>query len=62
LTICCTDESGRVPHFHRQSDTPEQIDPDALAAAIDFVEALARAIDQRLVPALVPSLAAAPQR
>jgi hypothetical protein len=57
LTICCTDESGRVSHFHRQSDTPENVEPEALEAAIDFAEALARAIDTLLVPALVPSLA-----
>jgi len=56
ITICATDRHGRIPNFHRQSDTLEQIEPASVERAIEVVEALVRKIDERLVPALLPSL------
>jgi hypothetical protein len=39
-------QNGRVPNFHRPSDTVENVDPSAVQAAADFVEALVRRIDE----------------
>jgi hypothetical protein len=58
VTVCCTDGDGRIPNFHRSSDSPEQIEPAAVEQAIDFVEGLVRSIDRNLVPARIPSLRA----
>jgi hypothetical protein len=55
ITICCTDEHGRLPNYHRPSDVPEQIDTGAIEEAVDLVEALVR----RIGP-LVPQAAAEP--
>lgn len=55
ITICCTDEHGRLPNYHRPSDVPEQIDPGSIEEAVDLVEALVR----RIGP-LVPQAAAEP--
>jgi hypothetical protein len=60
ITICCADEHDRVPHFHRHSDTPENIDPQAVAAAAAFCEKLIRRIDAELVPSIFPTLASRP--
>jgi hypothetical protein len=57
ITVCCTDEYGRIPNFHRHSDTPGEIEPEAVEAAISFVEELVQRIDEQVVPSLVPSLA-----
>lgn len=57
VTVCCTDESGRLPNYHRHSDTPDQIDPQALANAIAFTEELVRRIDLELVPSIFPTVA-----
>ena len=38
--------NGRVPNFHRPSDTVENVEPEAVEAAADFVEALVRRIDE----------------
>jgi hypothetical protein len=56
ITVCCTDRHGRIPNYHRHSDTPEQIDAGAVEDAIEFVEELVRRIDRELVPATLPSL------
>jgi hypothetical protein len=50
ITVCCTDEYDRLPDYHRHSDLPDRIDPNALKAAIDFVEELVRRIGSELVP------------
>jgi hypothetical protein len=55
ITICCTDEHGRLPNYHRPSDVPERIDTVAIEEAVDLVEALVR----RIGP-LVPQAAAEP--
>jgi hypothetical protein len=56
ITFCATDRYGRIPHFHRHSDTLEEIEPATVERAVERVEALVRKIDERLVPALFPSL------
>jgi Peptidase family M28 len=45
ITLCAL-ENGRIPNFHRPSDTVENLDPGAVEAAADFVEALVRRIDE----------------
>ena len=44
ITLCAL-ENGRIPHFHRPSDTVDNVDPEAVEAAADFVERLVRRID-----------------
>jgi hypothetical protein len=62
LTICCTDEYGRVPEYHRQSDTSDRIDPAAIERAVELAQTLVARIDSSLVPSLLPSLQAGAQR
>jgi hypothetical protein len=62
ITICATDPYGRIPNFHRQSDTLERIEPESVERAIELAEALVRKIDGRLVPALLPSLTPASEQ
>jgi Iap family predicted aminopeptidase len=50
ITICSLDRSGRIPNFHRNSDTPDRVDPDAVEQAVDFVEELVRRIDRAFAP------------
>jgi Peptidase family M28 len=59
ISICSADDYGRIPNYHRASDSPERIEPEAVDQAIDFAEELVRRIDTELVPAIVPSLASA---
>ena len=56
LTICCTDEFGRVPDYHRHSDTPDRIDPVSVERAVALAQAVVTQIDSALVPSLLPSL------
>jgi hypothetical protein len=62
ITICATDRYGRIPNFHRHSDTLEEIEPATVERAVERVEALVRKIDERLVPALFPSLVPASEQ
>jgi hypothetical protein len=39
-------QNGRVPNSHRPSDTVENVEPESVEAAADFVEALVRRIDE----------------
>jgi hypothetical protein len=50
VTICCLDAAGRMPEFHRTTDTPERIDPGAVARATDFTEEIVRRIDAVYAP------------
>ena len=50
ITICCLDAHGRLPEFHRTTDTPERIEPDAVERATDFVEQIVRRIDDVYAP------------
>jgi Peptidase family M28 len=44
ITLCAL-ERGRIPNFHRPSDTVENIDSGAVEDATDFLEELVRGID-----------------
>jgi hypothetical protein len=57
ITICCADEHGRLPNYHRHSDTQDQLDPGAIESAVEFTEQLVRKIDRVLVPQIFPTLA-----
>jgi hypothetical protein len=41
-----------VPNYHQFSDTPEQVDPDALDRAFNFCTDLIELIDERIGPDL----------
>jgi hypothetical protein len=45
VTVCAL-QNGRIPNFHRPSDTVENLDPQTVEAAVDLVEALVRRIDE----------------
>jgi hypothetical protein len=45
ITICSLDAHGRMPEFHRTTDTAERVDPGSVAAATDLVEQIVRRID-----------------
>ena len=45
ITICCLDARGRMPEFHRTTDTPERIEEAAVGRAADLVEQVVRRID-----------------
>jgi hypothetical protein len=62
ITICCADEHGRLPNYHRHSDTPDQIDPKAVDDAVRFTEELVRRIDREIVPQIFPTLDRQPKR
>jgi Peptidase family M28 len=44
ITLCAL-ENGRIPNFHRPSDTLENVDPASVEAAADFLESLVRRVD-----------------
>jgi hypothetical protein len=44
ITLCAL-ENGRIPNFHRPSDTVANIDPGSVEGAADFVENLVRRVD-----------------
>jgi Iap family predicted aminopeptidase len=50
ITICCLDAHGRMPEFHRTTDTPEHIEADAVERATDFAETIVRRIDAVYTP------------
>jgi peptidase M28-like protein len=54
VTICCLDERGRMPDFHRASDTADRIDPATLERTADFVETLVRRIGDSYAPRADP--------
>jgi hypothetical protein len=45
-TISCLDEDGYMPNYHRPTDTPDRIDPEALERAHDFTLELIRQLDR----------------
>ncbi len=53
ITICCLDEHGGMPEFHRTTDRPERVDAAALERASDFVEQVVRRIDDVYAPPAV---------
>lgn len=56
ITICATDEHGRIPDMHRHSDTVERIDPGAVERAADFGQKLVHRIDAELIPSMLAGL------
>jgi hypothetical protein len=46
ISLRCLDEHDLVPTYHNHADTPERIDPAALARVHDFALELIRAIDR----------------
>jgi hypothetical protein len=50
ITLCSLDPRGRIPNFHKKSDTPTNVDPEAVERAIDFVEEVVRRIDRAMAP------------
>ena len=50
VTVCCLDAHGRLPEFHRTTDTPERIELDAVERATDVVEGVVRRIDDLYAP------------
>ncbi len=57
VTICCTDEYGRIPNYHHQSDDIDRIEAEVVEDVADLTELLVRRIDSDLVPSMLPSLA-----
>jgi Iap family predicted aminopeptidase len=58
ITLTCLDDRGRIPHSHRPTDTPENVDPAAVEAATDTVERLVRLIDEAVAAERRPRAAA----
>jgi hypothetical protein len=56
ITVCATDEYGRIPDQHRQSDTVDEIDAATLGAAVDFGHKLVHRIDAELLPSQLAGL------
>jgi hypothetical protein len=58
ITLTCLDDRGRIPHSHRPTDKPENVDPAAVGAATDTVERLVRLIDEAVAAERRPRAAA----
>jgi hypothetical protein len=56
ITICCTDQYGRIPDQHRHSDTADKIDPATVQSAVDFAQKLVHRIDAELLPSQLAGL------
>jgi hypothetical protein len=52
MSIGCLNAMDYVPTYHQYTDTPENIDPDALERAFNFCTDLIELIDQRIGPDL----------
>jgi hypothetical protein len=50
VTISCAGALDRAPHHHRQADTPEEIDRQALDRAFGFCSELIELIDEEVGP------------
>ena len=46
ITLTCTDADGYAPHYHLPSDTPDNVDADALERAHAFALELIRQLDR----------------
>ena len=58
ITISCAEELDRAPHHHRPSDTPENVDEEALERAFGFCSELIELIDERIGPDVEDTVAA----
>jgi hypothetical protein len=54
VSVSCLDERDAAPHHHRESDTVENVDLDALDRAFRFCSELIELIDERIGPELEP--------
>jgi hypothetical protein len=52
ISIGCLNAMDYVPQYHQYSDTPENVDPDALERAFNFCSDLIELIDDRIGPDL----------
>jgi Iap family predicted aminopeptidase len=52
IAISCLDDADLPPNYHQPSDTPANIDPEALERAYDFCSELIELIDERIGPRL----------
>jgi hypothetical protein len=50
ITVSCAGDQDRAPHHHRQADTPEEIDRQALDRAFGFCSELIELIDEEVGP------------
>lgn len=55
ITISCLNALDYAPHYHRPTDTPDRLDPDALERASGFCSELIELIDARVGPELAES-------
>jgi hypothetical protein len=60
ITISCADQNDRAPHHHRDTDTPENVDPAALERAFRFCSELIELIDEDVGPDVARTAAASP--
>jgi hypothetical protein len=60
ITISCAGVLDRAPHHHRPTDTPENVDEDALDRAFGFCSELVELIDERLGPDIAATADEAP--
>jgi hypothetical protein len=58
ITLTCLNERGRIQHSHRPSDTPENVDAEAVERATDTVERLVRLVDEGVAAERRPRAAA----
>ncbi|MEA2404509.1 MAG: hypothetical protein QOE08_1156, partial [Thermoleophilaceae bacterium] len=52
ISVSCLNALDRAPNHHRATDTPDQIDPEALERAYGFCSVLIELIDERIGPDL----------
>ena len=59
IAISCLDEDGLAPNYHQPTDTPDNIDPQALERAYDFCSELIELIDERIGPRIEQAVGSA---
>lgn len=50
ISISCLNAMDYDPHYHQPTDTPENVDPEALERAFEFCSELVELIDERVGP------------
>ena len=59
VTVTCRNAIDHAPNLHRHSDTPDQVDDDALERAFGFCSELIELIDERIGPDVAAARSAA---
>jgi hypothetical protein len=54
VTVSCLNELDYAPHYHQETDVPENIEPEALERAFGFCSELIELIDEEIGPELSP--------